>query len=368
MIKGSGVAAVLLLAMSFSSCREKENIHSHEQGAYRATAGNDGIPLIGAGSSFDNPLFSKMFFEYRQSNGLKVNYQSIGSGGGISQLINRTIDFGASDVPMNREQDSISPAPVLHIPITASAVVLSYNLPEVKDTLRLSPEVLAGIFLGKITRWNDTAIVAINKGARLPAASIVIAHRSDGSGTSNIFTTYLSKISEEWKTGVGRGSSVNWPAGLGGKGNEGVAGLIRETHGAIGYIELAYAEQNKMAYAKIRNKAGNFITPGIAGIMAAANVRIPADTKISLSNTDVADGYPISAFSWVLFYKEQKYSHHSEDKAIELVKLLSWMIHDGQQYSSALYYAPLSPAAVSAGDAILKSATYEGRPLLYNLQ
>jgi len=326
--------------------------------------GGDDNTLIGAGSSFDNPLFSKQFSEYNKANGLKVNYQSVGSGAGISQLTAKTVDFGASDAPMNDKQDSALSAPAIHIPITAGAVVLSYNLPDFKDTLKLSPEVLADIFLGKITKWNDPKIAADNKGAKLPSTSIVIAHRSDGSGTSNIFTTYLSKVSEEWSTKVGKGSSVNWPAGLGGKGNEGVAGLIKGTPGAIGYIELAYAVQNQMPYAKLKNKSGNFITPSIASVTAAANIQIPADTKVSLTNTEAADGYPISGFSWVIIYKEQKYNNRSQERATKLLKLISWMIHDGQQFSSALTYAPLSPAAVSAGDAILKSATYDGKPIL----
>jgi len=329
-----------------------------------ASSGSDDNTLIGAGSSFDNPLFSKQFSEYNKTNGLKVNYQSVGSGAGISQLTAKTVDFGASDAPMNGKQDSAISAPAIHIPITAGAVVLSYNLPEVKDTLKLTPEVLADIFLGKITKWNDGKIAAENKGVKLPATSIVIAHRSDGSGTSNIFTTYLSKVSEEWSTKVGKGSSVNWPAGLGGKGNEGVAGLIKNTPGTIGYIELAYAVQNQMPYAKLKNKSGNFITPSIASVTAAANIQIPADSKVSLTNTDAADGYPISGFSWVIIYKEQKYNSRSAERATKLVKLISWMIHDGQQFSSALTYAPLSPAAVSAGDAILKSATYDGKPIL----
>ncbi|HEY6900304.1 MAG TPA: phosphate ABC transporter substrate-binding protein PstS [Puia sp.] len=334
-------------------------------GADSTASGNsDDNTLIGAGSSFDNPLFSKQFSEYNKTTGLKVNYQSVGSGAGISQLTNKTVDFGASDAPMNGKQDSALSAPAIHIPITAGAVVLSYNLPDVKDTLMLTPEVLADIFLGKITKWNDAKIAAINGKTKLPATGIVVAHRSDGSGTSNIFTTYLSKVSEEWSTRVGKGSAVNWPVGLGGKGNEGVAGSIKQTPGAIGYIELAYAVQNSMPYAKIRNKAGNFITPSIASVTAAANTQIPADSKISLTNTDAADGYPIASFSWVIIYKEQKYNSRSLDRATKLLKLLSWMIHDGQQFSSALTYAPLSSAAVSTGDAILKQATYDGKPIL----
>ena len=355
-------AVFAILSVSMVSCGGGGGSTSGSDSS--AKSSSDDNALIGAGSSFDYPLFSKMFSEYNKSNGLKVNYQSVGSGAGISQLTNKTVDFGASDAPMNGKQDSAVTAPVIHIPVTAGAVVLSYNLPEVKDTLQLSPEVLADIFLGKITKWNDPKIAAINKGAKLPATSIVIAHRSDGSGTSNIFTTYLSKVSQEWMTKVGKGSSVNWPVGLGGKGNEGVAGLIKQTPGAIGYIELAYAIQNAMAYAKVQNKAGNFITPSIASVTAAANISIPPDSKVSLTNTEAADGYPISGFSWVLIYKEQKYNDRSSDRAAKLLKLISWAIHDGQQYSGALNYAPLSPAAVAVGDALLKSATYDGKPIL----
>jgi phosphate transport system substrate-binding protein len=329
-----------------------------------AAGGGSDDALIGAGSSFDYPLFSKQFSEYNKTNGLKVNYQSVGSGAGISQLTAKTVDFGASDAPMNGKQDSALTAPAIHIPITAGAVVLSYNLPEVKDTLLLTPAVLADLFLGKITKWNDPAIAAINKGVKLPATPVVIAHRSDGSGTSNIFTTYLSKVSNEWSTKVGKGSAVNWPAGLGGKGTEGVAGLIKQTPGCIGYIELAYAVQNNLAFAKVQNKAGSFITPSITSVTAAANIQIPADTKVSLTNTEAPDGYPISGFSWVIIYKEQKYNDRSLDRATKVLKLISWMIHDGQQFSSPLTYAPLSPAAVTAGDAVLKSATYDGKPIL----
>ena len=328
-----------------------------------ASGGNDEA-LIGAGSSFDNPLFSKEFSEYNKTNGLKVNYQSVGSGAGISQLTSKTVDFGASDAPMNGKQDSAVTAPVIHIPVTAGAVALSYNLPGVKDTLNLTPDVVAGMFLGTISKWNDPKIAAINKGVKLPATAILIAHRSDGSGTTNIFTTYLAKVSPDWSTKVGKGSAVNWPAGLGGKGSEGVAGLIKQTPGAFGYIELAYAIQNGMSYAKVQNKSGNFITPTIASVTAAANISIPPDSKVSLTNTDAADGYPIAGFSWVIIYKEQKYNDRSLDKATKLLKLLSWMIHDGQQFSGALNYAPLSSAAVSTGDAILKSATYDGKPIL----
>src|ERR1700761_2848731 len=334
-----------LLSVSMVSCGGGSGSGTGGDSTAAAGGGSDDA-IIGAGSSFDNPLFSKQFSEYNKANGLKINYQSVGSGAGISQLTAKTVDFGASDAPMNGKQDSAVSAPVVHIPVTEGAVVLSYNLPDVKDTLMITPAVLADIFLGKITKWNDPAIAAINKNVKLPATAITIAHRSDGSGTSNVFTTYLAKVSDEWSTKVGKGSSVNWPVGLGGKGNEGVAGLIKQTPGCIGYIELVYAVQNNMPYAKVQNKAGNFITPSIASVTAAANVQIPADTKVSLTNTEAADGYPISSFSWVLLYKEQKYGDRTQDRATKLVKLVQWMIHDGQQFSAPLTYAPLSPAAV----------------------
>lgn len=355
--KISMAAGMVVAALSLSMMPPKLN-PGHERFAFQ-----DDKQLIGAGSSFDNPLFTKLFAEYHTATSTEVNYQSVGSGAGISQLTAKTVDFGATDAPMNGKQDSALSAPAIHIPVTAGAVVLSYNVPEIKVALQLTPSVLADIFLGNIKTWNDPKIAAINKGVSLPATPILIAHRSDGSGTTNIFTTYLAKVSDAWKSKVGAGSAVNWPAGIGGKGNEGVAGLIKQTPGAIGYIELAYAIQNAMPYAKMQNKAGKFIVPSTASITAAANIAIPADSKVSLTNTDAAEGYPISGFSWVVVYKEQNYSGRSKARAANLVKLITWMIHDGQKYSNALNYAPLSPAAVKVGDALLKSVTYGGKAL-----
>ncbi|AYD46919.1 phosphate ABC transporter substrate-binding protein PstS [Arachidicoccus soli] len=349
---GTLAAGILALTFSLTACNSGNN----------SSAGNKMI--IGAGSSFDNPLFSKMFASYNDSTKIQVNYQSVGSGAGISQLTHKTVDFGASDAPMNASQMKDAPGDVLHIPITAGAVVISYNLPSVKDTLKFTPDVLANIYLGKITKWNDPQIAAVNPGVNLPATAIVVAHRSDGSGTSAIFTSYLSKVNTEWSTKVGSGTSVNWPVGLGGKGNEGVSGLIKQTPGGIGYIELAYAIQNQMPYVVMQNKAGNFIVPSIASVTAAANITIPADGKVLLTNTEAVDGYPISGFSWVLLYKEQGYDNRTEAQAEQLVKLVDWMIHGGQQYSSALDYAPLSSAAVNTGEVLLKSATYKGQPIL----
>lgn len=357
----AGIAIALAGGMMLTSCGGSGNGSKSDS---TATISGEDNTILGAGSSFDNPLFSKMFSEYNKSTGLKVNYQSIGSGGGIKALTDKTVDFGASDAPLSDDQAKTIGVPAVHIPVTAGAVVLAYNLPDMKDTLMLSPDVLAKIFLGEIKKWNDPKIQAINKSAKLPSTDIVVAHRTDGSGTSNIFTTYLSKVSKDWETKVGKGSSVNWPVGLGGKGNEGVAGTVKQTPGAIGYVELAYAIQNSMPFAKVQNKAGNFITPSIASVTAAANIDIPADGKVSLTNTDAADGYPISGLSWVIIYQEQKYNNRAADKVGKMVKLVQWMIHDGQQYSPALNYAPLSAKAVAVGDALLKTVTYDGKPAM----
>ena len=320
--------------------------------------------LLGAGSSFINPLFSKMFAEYDTKTGVKVNYQSIGSGGGILQLTNKTVDFGDSDAPLNEEQTKKMGVPVLHIPMASGATVITYNLPEVKTPLKLTGKIIADIYLGKVTNWNSPEIKAINKGVNLPDQPIVVVHRSDGSGTSFIFTDFLSKVSEEWAKKVGKACSVNWPAGLGGKGSEGVAGLVKQTPGAIGYVELAYALQNKMEFATIQNKAGKFIPPSLASTTLSSNVTIPEDSKVSLTNTDNPNGYPISSFTWALIYKDQKYNDRSAARATQLLKLLWWNIHDGQQYCTALNYAPLSKSAVKVAEKILKSATYGGKPIL----
>ncbi|TDX01882.1 phosphate ABC transporter substrate-binding protein PstS [Dinghuibacter silviterrae] len=353
---GALLLALSLPTVTMTSC--------NGGGGKDTAASSDDNTLLGAGSTFVYPLFSKQFAEYNTTTGLKVNYQSIGSGGGILQLTNKTVDFGDSDAPLNDDQAKKIAADVLHIPMCSGAVAISYNLPDLKDTLKLTPSVLADLFIGKITSWDDKAIASINPGVKLPKLPVVIAHRSDGSGTTNIFTSYLSKVDTGWAGKVGKGSSVNWPVGLGGKGTEGVAGTIKQTPGAIGYIELAYAVQNKMAFAKLQNKSGNFITPTVASTTAAGNVQIPADSKISLSNTEAADGYPIAGFTWAIIYKEQNYNGRSQDRATKLVKLLWWNIHDGQKFAEPLTYAPLAPAAVTVAENILKSATYDGKPIL----
>jgi phosphate transport system substrate-binding protein len=324
----------------------------------------DDKTLLGAGSTFIYPLFSKMFSDYNTKTGIQVNYQSIGSGGGILQLTNKTVDFGASDGPLNEEQTTKIGAPVLHIPQASGAVVVTYNLPGDNNNISLTPDIIADIFLGKITTWNDPRIISINKGVNIPAFPILVAHRSDGSGTTNIFTNYLSKVSSEWKSKVGSGGAVNWPVGLGGKGNEGVAGLVKQTPGAIGYVELIYALQNKMDYAKVKNKSGKFIVPSLASVTAAGNVKLPEDSKIFITDTDAADGYPISGFTWVIIYKEQNYNGRSADRATKLVKLLWWNIHEGQAFAAPLNYAPLSKEALKVAEKILKSATFGGKAII----
>jgi len=319
--------------------------------------------LKGAGSSFVNPLFQKMFSQYTAA---KVDYQSIGSGAGIAQLTAKTVDFGDSDAPLNDEQTTKigGPTAVLHIPMTSGAVVVTYNIPGVTAALKLTGKDLADIYLGKVTKWNSPEITATNKGVNLPDLPIVVIHRSDGSGTSFIFTDYLTKVNPDWASKVGKASTPNWPAGLGGKGSEGVAGLVKTTPGAIGYVELAYAIQNKMPFADMQNKSGKFVKATIAATTLASNVSIPADTKVSITNTDNAAGYPIASFTWALIYKEQNYDKRSKEKATMLVKLLWWNIHEGQKFCEALNYAPLSKSAVKAAEAVLKSATFDGKKIL----
>ena len=324
----------------------------------------DDKTILGAGSTFIYPLFSKQFSEYNKKTGVQVNYQSIGSGGGILQLTNKTVDFGASDGPLNDEQTKKIAVPALHIPMASGAVVITYNLPGDNNNIILTPDVIADIFLGKIKSWGDSRIISLNKGVKIPAFPILIAHRSDGSGTTNIFTNYLSKVSPEWKTKVGSGGAVNWPAGLGGKGNEGVAGLVKQTPGSIGYVELIYALQNKMDYARVVNQKGKVILPSLASVTAAGRVKMPDDAKIFITNTDAPDGYPISGFTWAIIYKEQNYGGRSAAKAKALLNLLWWNIHEGQAFTTPLNYAPLSKEALKIAEKILKSATYNGKTIL----
>ena len=317
--------------------------------------------LLGAGATFPYPLYSKMFDAYNKDKGVKINYQAIGSGGGIRQLINKTVDFGGTDAFMSDEKLK-ELDPIVHIPTCLGAVSVTYNLPG-NPALKFSPDILADIFLGKIKKWNDPRIQEINSGVKLPDMDIVVVHRSDGSGTTFIFTDYLAKVSSDWKDKVGRGKSVNWPAGLGAKGNPGVAGLVKQLPGSIGYVELIYALQNGMPVGSIKNKKGSFVSPSLASTSLAAEVAIPDDTRVWLTDTDAQEGYPIAGFTWIIVFKEQNYNQRTVDKAKEVVKLLEWMTHEGQKYVEPLNYAPLPKAAVEKAEVLIKSITYDGKPL-----
>ncbi len=321
------------------------------------------VELVGAGATFPAPLYTKMFDEYAREFGVKVNYQGIGSGGGIAQLKARTVDFGASDAFMSDADLAAAPAPILHIPIVAGAVVASYNLPG-NPELRFTPDVLADIFLGKIARWDDARIAAANPGVSLPRTAITVVHRSDGSGTTAVFTDYLSKVSADWKGKVGAGTSVSWPAGVGGKGNAGVAGLVKQMPGSIGYVELVYALQNGMAFASLRNRAGAFLKPTLASTTAACRVAIPDDTRVSLTDTAAADGYPLASFTWVLLYREQSSGSRTAAQAAAVAKLVWCMTHEFQKYAEPLQYAPLAPNVVAKAEALLRSVTFGGVPVL----
>jgi len=325
-----------------------------------AATAADTTLINGAGATFPFPIYSKWFSEYNKAHpNVQINYQSIGSGGGIKQITEKTVDFGASDAPMNSEELLKAPG-IQHLPTVMGAVVVIHNAPGVQD-LKLTPETVAGIFLGKITQWNDPAIAAQNKGAKLPEMQIVVAHRSDGSGTTAVFTDYLAKVSPEWKSGPGAGKSVNWPTGLGGKGNEGVTGIVKQTEGGIGYVELAYANQNKLPVAQLKNKAGAFVKPSLESVSAAAaQVQMPDDYRVSITDSDGKDSWPISAFTYLLVYKDQQ----DPVKGNALLKFLWWAVHDGQKSAPALDYAPLPQAVVQKVEKTLRSMTVQGKPTL----
>jgi len=322
-----------------------------------------GTEILGAGATFPYPLYSKMFDVYGEQYAIKINYQAIGSGGGIKQLAEKTVAFGGTDAFMTDEEIKAAGAPIVHIPTCLGAVVLAHNVPGNLE-IRLTPQVVADIFLGKITKWNDPQIVAVNPGVRLPDMAIVVVHRSDGSGTTFIFSDYLGKVSAEWKQKVGVGKSLNWPVGLGAKGNPGVAGLVKQLPGSLGYVELVYALQNKMSVARIANRAGNFVLPTIESVSAAAAVTMPADTRVSITDTSAEDGYPISGFTWLIVYREQAYAGRSREDALQLVKMLSWMIDEGQQFTEPLQYSPIPKEVAALADSIVAGITYQGTPLL----
>ena len=326
---------------------------------FAGVARADALLINGAGATFPYPIYSKWFSEYNKLHpDQRFNYQSIGSGGGVKQITEKTVDFGASDAPMS-DAELQKAQGVVHIPMVLGAVAVVYN--GAPAGLKLTPDALADIFLGKITHWNDPKLQSIPGQPKLPDVAITVVHRSDGSGTTAVFTDYLAKVSPAWKSGVGAGKAVKWPVGLGGKGNEGVTGSVKSTPGSVGYVELAYARQNALTMASIKNADGNFVTPSIESTSAAAaNVVMPADFRVSITNAKGKDAYPISSFTYILIYKEQ--ADAGKGKAIG--NFLWWAIHDGQKMAGPLDYAPLPKPVVAKVEAALRAITVGGKSVI----
>ena len=332
--------------------------------ATSAPAQSGGTVLLnGAGSTFDNPLFSKAFSEYSKANkNIQINYQAVGSGAGIQQLTQGTVDFGASDAPMTDQQIAAAGGDILHIPVTLGAVSVGYNLSGIADGLKLDGPTLANIFLGTITSWNDAAITKLNPGMNLPNTPIAVVHRSDGSGTTDIFTSYLSSVSPNWKSKVGLGTAVSWPVGIGGKGSDGVSGQVKQTPGGIGYFELAYAKQNSITSAAMDNGTGTFVLPSSDGATACATSAgtLPADLRVRIAGCTGNGVYPISGFSWIVVHQKQT----DPVKGPALANLLAWLVTTGQTFATDLFYAPLAPSVVKLDQAKIQSLTYQGKPIL----
>ena len=342
MLRFLGITAAAFLALACAPSGEGSSTDT------AAAEPSSGVSLTGAGATFPYPLYSKWFSDYANSTGIKINYQSIGSGGGIRQLTEGTVDFGATDSPMTDEELAKAKSPILHFPAVLGAVVLIYNVPGITRELKLTGPVIADIYLGKIKKWNDRRIAGLNAGTALPNTDILVVHRSDGSGTTFIFTDYLTAISPAWASGPSKGKEVQWPAGLGAKGNEGVTGQVKQTPGAIGYTELIYAKQNKLPYASVQNAAGNFVVPSVETVTAAATgaaERLGSDTdyRLSIVNAPGAQAYPISSFTWLLVYQRQT----DEAKGRKLVDFLKWAMSNGQGVAGSMDYAPL-PTSMAA--------------------
>lgn len=331
-------------------------------GEARASESNKPVSLEGAGATFPYPLYSKWIAEYgRIHPEAQINYQSIGSGGGIRQITEGTVDFAGSDAVMKDDALAKLAGKLIHIPTTLGAVVITYNVPGVATGLKLDGDLVAGMFLGEVTRWNDPKISALNPGMKLPDAAIGVVHRTDGSGTTAVFTDYLSKVSPAWLQKVGAGTSVSWPTGLGAKGNEGVTGQVKSTPGSVGYVELVYARQTSLPVAVLKNSRGTFVEPGLEGISAAAaSVPVPDDYRVSIANAPGEKAYPIASFTWILLYQAQK----DAVKGRTLAEFLWWAIHDGQQLGGALGYAPLPLELVKKIEGTLRTITAGGKPAL----
>jgi phosphate transport system substrate-binding protein len=355
-------AAILLTACGGKDRPVQQMASGPTQAASAPAQASSGPSLTGAGSTFTNPIMVQWVRQYAAQTGVQVNYQSIGSGGGIRQFTEQTVDFGGTDAPMTNEQMAKAPYHVLHFPTVLGAVAITYNLPGFDATLKFTPDVLADIFLGKITKWNDPRIAAINPGVKLPDTDVLVVHRSDGSGTTFIFTDYLSAVSEAWKNGPGKATAVSWPVGLGGKGNEGVSGQVKQTPGAIGYVELAYAVANHLPVVELRNKAGKFLKPSLEGATAAAagvarSLPSSTDFRISIVNAPGPDAYPISSFTWLILYQQIQ----DGAKGKELVDFVKWVLTQGQKDAAPLQYAPLPANMVQLELKQLATITYPGK-------
>ena len=344
--------SILLATLSLAACEQKGGgpVAKPSEGATPTPGANAGGEMIlqGAGATFPYPLYSKWMAEYQKVRpDVKINYQSIGSGGGIKQITERTVDFGATDAPMKPEEAAKAPGKIVHVPTTIGAVVLAYNLPGVSN-LKLTPEIVAGIYLGEITKWNDKKVAEANPGVKLPGDAITVAYRSDGSGTTAVFTEYLASVSPTWKEKVGAGKSVKFPVGLGAKGNEGVSGQVKTTPGTIGYVELAYAKQTNLMVASLKNQSGAFVDPTIESISAAAEgVVLSDDLTASIVNSPNPKAYPIASFTYLLVYEDMQ----DDAKAKGLQGFMQWALHDGQALGPPLHYAPLPAAVVQKIDA-----------------
>ena len=346
---------LIVLALAIAACGNSKKKNNPAQ---------SDIKIAAAGATFPLPYYNLAFKTYKDTTGVSVTYGGIGSGGGIRSLKDKIVDFGGSDAYLTDAELSEIPAEVIHIPTCMGAVVLAYNLPEAKN-LRLTPDIVADIFLGKITRWNDARIKTVNTDINLPDKAINPVYRSDGSGTTFVFSDYLSKVSEAWNQNVGTGKSLKWPAGIAAKGNPGVAGTISQTPGAIGYIGSEYAFALNIPVASLQNLAGNFIIPSTESISAAASTEIPADTRTMITNSPAADAYPISCFTWIILYKEQAYADRSKEQATASLELLNWMTDpQAQEITTRVHYSPLPQTAVANAKALLKSVTYNGENIL----
>jgi len=351
---------LIILAVFFlSACSNTSSKKDSEK-----SASTSKVALTAAGATFPMPYYNMIFKAYTAETGTLLTYGGIGSGGGIRSLSDKVVDFGATDAYLSDDKLAEMPAEVVHIPTVLGAVVIAYNLPGV-DGLKLSDKLLEKIFMGDITKWNDPAIKSNNQDLALPDMDITFVHRSDGSGTTFIFSDYMTKVSTRWADAVGTGKSLQWPVGMGAKGNPGVAGTIKQTEGAIGYIGSEYAFAQKIQTAKVQNSSGNYIEPSIASVSAAAKGVIPDDTRIMLTNSDDAEAYPISGFTWIILYKEQSYNGRTKDQALATVSFLDWLVSaEAQGEAEKVHYAPLPDAAAQKAKAILRAVTFDGETLL----